>query len=48
VLIGNDSSGTISARNVGGDLIVENDTSGGIRYDRIAGHVSVPEERLER
>lgn len=48
VLIGNDSSGRISVRDVGGNFVVENDTSGGIRYTKVAGIVSLPEDRHDQ
>ena len=47
VLIGNDSSGRIDVRNVGGSFVVENDTSGEIAHRDVAGAVSLPEYRNE-
>jgi hypothetical protein len=42
VEIGDDSSGAIVARDVGGDFTVHNDSSGGIKYQNVKGTVRVP------
>lgn len=43
VLIDDDSSGGIRVQDVGGDFTVGSDGSGGIHYDRVTGHVRLPD-----